>query len=213
MNQSSERAMTPKEQYDAQSALINKEHAEKNPVAEEQELNEIADDTEKILDDMESKELDKNVGAKKELVGPFTPAVDKATGKQRIEVSREQFEKHKADQAAQRALLSLKNAQAEHLNPKQKKTIDSVVDEFENGMLKDPVLLHLLKEKGKLSQEHILASKAINALQRQLLEQVAKVTNDLVKTKGAMESTDKMLLGRVKELATGKADEKLVEKE
>ncbi len=212
MNESSERAMTPKEQYDAQAELIHKEHAEHNPVTEEQEFNEIADGAEKILDDMESKDLDKNIGAKKEPVGLFTPSVDKITGKKLVEVSREQYEKHKADQAAQKALMSLKNAQAEHLNPTQKKTIDSVVTDFENGMLKDPVLLHLLKEKGKLSQEHILASKAIHALQRQLLEQVAKVTNDLVKTKGAMESTDKMLLGRVKELAHGKADEKLVEK-
>jgi len=197
MNQSSEKAMTPKEQYDAQVGQINKERAEHNPPDEEQELNDVADDAEKILETMESKELDKNVGERKEAVGPFTPAVDKATGNTRVEVTREQYEKHKADQAAQKALMGLKNAQAEHLNPEQKKTMNCVMADYEAGILEDPTILALLEEKVNLNAAHLQGQKEISQFQRDMLNKVALITNNLVKTKGAIELTDKMILDRV----------------
>lgn len=202
MNQSSERTPTPKELYDKQMDQIDDERlvAQGKDPDEEKELDAMTEDAERILDNMESKEIDKKMGDKKEPVGPFSSTVDKATGEQRIEVTREQFEKHKADQAAQKALLALKNAQYEHLKPEQKKEMNLLVAEFEVGKLDDPVLAHLMKEKIKLSQDHVRGQKEVNELQRKMLHEVARVTNNLVKTKGAMETTDKMILDRNKEI-------------
>lgn len=194
-NESSERALTPKEQYDAQRQLIDDEKMEANgqDPDEERELDAMTDDAEKIMDNMEEKEIDKTMGETKKPVGP-----------QRIEVSRDQFEKMKADKQAQNALMALKNAQSEHLKPEQQKAMNLLVAEFEAKKITDPVIQHLMKEKIKLLQEYVAAAKEIQLLQRKMLQQVADTTNNLVKVKGAMETTDRMILDRQMEIEVNK---------
>jgi len=199
--ESSETPLTPKERYDAQMNQIAEERAEHRPNDEDQELDELASDADEIMERMETKEIDKTVGQTKEPVGPgpFSQAVDKVKPKG-MEMNRDQFEKYKADKKAQKALQALKNAQNEHLKPAEQKQMNLLVAEFEAGKITDLVIIHLMKEKLKISENHIAAGKEVSGLQRRMLEQVAEVTNNLVKVKGAMETTDKMILDRQKEI-------------
>ena len=176
-----EKILTPHEKYKQGMVNINdanKEIIDKN--SQEIDVDLATKNAEKILDNIESKNIDKNMGNIKE---PITQTV-----------TAEQYIGMKEANDAAKALRSLHNAQKEHLGTEDIKTMHLITAEFESKKIKDPVLLMLLEEKVELSKMYVKGTLAIKELQRKLLSELSKSTNNMLKAKGAMEEIDKLLI-------------------
>lgn len=216
----SDKPLTPKQQYDAEMAGINKATAEAKgeDLEDKKEMEAVAEDAEEILDDLESKEdskaLDKSMGAEKKPVGPgpFSKAVNagKATAPPKAHtMTSEQFHKMKEARNAQAALQSLRDITASKLPQADQKILIELLEKHEGGLTKDVVLQELLDEKKETAKLVVKAMASISDLQKKLLNDVATASNNLVKARGAMEGIDHMLLKRYKKLdAADKAPEK-----
>ncbi len=186
---------TPKQKYDEEMGNIKQANAEANGQTEESEINDMADEAEKVMDEMESREqkaIDKSMGDVKEPAsGSFTPPKQ-----HQKTITREEFLKMKEAQAAQKSLKILQQQQAAgtHLSSKEHNTLVSILKRHEKGELKDPVLVAFLDEKIDLSRKYVEATVAVKELQKKLLNEISECTNNMVKCRGAIEQVDRMLL-------------------
>ena len=154
---------------------------------EDIDVDKATTDTEKILDNMESKDIDKNMGQTKVPVAPYS-------------MSQKEYGDLKEASDAAKSLRALANAQKEHLSPEEIKTMHLMTAEFETQKITDTYLLDLLHEKVDFGKEYKKGTLAIKELQRKLLSELSSRTNDLIKTKGAMEGIDRLLLKRYMKL-------------
>lgn len=132
--------------------------------------------------------IDKNLGGKKI---PLTQ-----------EMTIEQHQKNKVEenqQAAIQGLKNLKDAASKNLKPEELAKINLIVSKAAAGTLIHPVAKHLVGQKAKAMQRHQEAAKAIRQLQQDLLNKVAKASNELVEAQGVMKSLDKQLLDLAEE--------------
>jgi len=194
------RQMTTKEIYDAEMKSINEatHQAKGKELDTKQEINELADDAEKIMDEMEDpKSLDKSMGDEKEPVGPgpFSMPPSNTTT-----MTQEQFHKMKEARVAQESLQALRQITTSHLSSKDQKALDLILAKVEAGEVSDIVLVELLEEKKSTAVLIVKAMAAISELQKKLLNDVAMASNNLVKARGAMEGLDHMILKRKRKL-------------
>ena len=154
-----------------------------NNVAEgnedQNELNEIADEElARLEDDLEQVNVDKNMGLLSE---PVT-------------MTHEEFSKEKALDMHNRALAEFKKANSQHLSNEDKKDMQAVLNEYRDKQIEDPVLKHLISQKGELARLYMDDSQKVKDMYQTLLKEMTDLTNNIMKTKGAIENIDKQIL-------------------
>lgn len=197
-----EQEITPRDQFKAIQEQAKIDNAKAMGVDDEEDFDNEVESTADDLgmdDDFEEEDEPQTMESKKELdEESTTKPVDKNLGERKIEVTREQHQGQKDQANAIEALRALKGANQEHLKPEDLKAMKLALSMLESGKLKDPVLIHLLKEKVELSKQYIKATIGIKELQRRLMNEISAATNAVVKCKGAIENQDRQILNLVK---------------
>ena len=140
----------------------------------------------------EADELDKILEEEPDVV-----AIDKNMGERKIEVTQEQYLKEKERKTAQetlRSLAGLRDANKQHLSQVELETLNKILREASNTEELSPVLRYMLKTKIKIAEEMVKAQVQIKKLQMDLLNEMTKVTDAVVKCKGNVELVDKQIL-------------------
>lgn len=189
-NENKEMSMTPKERYDTEMKNIN---SAKGVDIDKKEIESLADDTEKIMDELENredkKELDKNMGVDKKPIGAGT-----------FTMTKEEFNKGKEAKAAQAAVQALRTVTASNLSDTDQKCLDLLVDKHDSEETKDEVLIELLSAKRDMAKTILSAMNVISELQKKLLNEVSTASNNLTEAKGSMKMLDGMILKRCETL-------------
>ena len=173
--------MSPKEQFDATMEKAKTDSMKAKGIDPEEQ--QLVDD----LAEAAEKELDKTVGETK---------VSNVT-----EVTSEEYFRRKAVTDQRKLIRALTHASTHELTKNQKATLDLVLAQAEAEKLEDPVLRHLVKERGNAVAEYNNAVQSIKELERKLLEDISKSTNSMVKAKGVLEAMNKQILSVCEEQA------------
>lgn len=192
-----ENAPNPKEKFEETMRGVNEHKDEVREARVNKELDnelekdnaEADDEAEKILQNLEKKQT-----------------VDKSIGQQKISVTREQHMQNKNKQAQMQAFQQLKNSAQNvqsHLSNNQLSVMRAVLQAFEDEKVEDPVLLHLIKRKIKLSKQYVEAQVASKEMYQQLMTRMQKVSENIMKSKGAIESVDQEIFSFVEENELG----------
>lgn len=199
MEQTSDKNLTPKERYDATMAQIEDERLKANGSSKE-EQDELDEEAEKIL---KEEEMETQTVEKAEIKDPKIQekVLDKTVGseKKTITATKEQYQAQKTREAFAKSLLKAKAAESAHLKEEEKKTLELIGAKLSADKITDPVLKHLAAERAKLSTIFHQSQMAIQALQKRLLDEITKATDNIVKCKGAIENQDRQLLNFIKD--------------
>ena len=126
--------------------------------------------------------------------------IDKSLGEEKLPVTEMNIGDHQkmkvaeAQKNAIAGLRALKDASQTHMKPEQIRLVQNIVADVANGIITDPVLVHLVNQKAKQVQLFKEAQAAIGRLQQRLLNDISTATNDVVKCKGVIESLDAQIL-------------------
>ena len=115
-------------------------------------------------------------------------------------VTREQHLKNKEAEAAHKTLAILQNQQLgkKNVNEADIRLITKLLEDFENGIIKDPLMVSLLEDKLDLAKVYAQAKVAMKQLEQKLIQEISAATNNMVKCNGAMEQVDRMILKNAK---------------
>ena len=93
--------------------------------------------------------------------------------------------KFDSDTAAK--INSIAGMKASKLDPKDQELMKDILTSFQGGKIKDNLLLHLVKKKIQLHKELEDNRGKAKKLQMKLLTELTKITDDVVKSQGALE--------------------------
>jgi hypothetical protein len=171
--------LSPRERYKEEMDGIKKANDVAEGKDDQEELNEMADEElERLEDDLDKVNLDKNMGSVSE---PVT-------------MTYQDFSKEKALEAHNKALAEFKKANIDHLSNQDKKDMQVVLNGYRSNEIEDPVLKHLISQKGELAKLYMDDSKKVKEMYQTLLKEMTDLTNNIMKTKGAIENIDKQIL-------------------
>lgn len=185
MGNESESYVSPREAYKNLQKEVNENKAKNDPVISDA-ADEAIDELDQIGEELEKKELDKNMGTKK-VEMTFTKE-DNDRRKQK------EFDKSTAAK-----INSIAGMRASKLDPKDQTLMKKILEAFESGKIKDNLLLHLVKRKIGLHQEVETQQSKAKKLQLKLLNELATLTDAVVKSQGALEVFNKDILVYTKE--------------
>jgi len=175
---------TAKQLYDEEMERINDYNI--SQFISKEEDRELEKESEEIMKQVEEKEV-----------------VDKSMGEEKIVVTKEQHEFNKAKQINAAAVQNLNKINAmrrkPHLTTEQLKQMQSVLIQFKDEKLENPVLKHLVKRKIELTEEFLKSEVKAKEIYQNMLIQVNKVSEQIVKVRGIIEQTDKEILELFKE--------------
>jgi len=167
----------PRDRFKREMEEINKKTNQVNGIEEDDELqNEVDQELENL--EMELEKVDKNMGSYSE---PVT-------------MSKEEYDKSKEFEMHNKALAQFKKANVEHLSNEDKKDMQKMIDMYKNKELENPILKHLMEQKGILSKEYIEDSEKVGTMYKTLLKEMTDLTSNIMKLKGAIENVDKNML-------------------
>jgi len=155
-----------------------------------------------IDEELDKAETEEDAEAEKILQNMEKQPIDKSLGDSKKTVTREQFMKNKTKQAQMQAFQQLKNTAKNiqsHLSNAQLSAMRTILQAFEDKKVEDPVLLHLINCKIKLSKQYVEAQGAAKEMYQQLMTRMQQVSENIMKSKGAIESVDQEIFSLVKE--------------
>ena len=177
MNQTAEQPLTTRERWLEEKKKINSANAKAN--SEETDV-----DDDKILaraEQLEKKPLDKNMGTIK------IPS-------QKVEMTKADYLKHKTKEEAKKVIVALQRQQIKHLSEDEQKIMIGMLNDYQNGIIEDPVLIHLIKEKLLTATTFMKNQVEIKEQQQRMMKEVQDTSNKTLKIRGAMESVDRQIL-------------------
>lgn len=194
--------LSPKEKFDLtmkQAREANAQARGDEPEDAEEDLSAFEEEDE--LEEDDEGETEGPVDIKEFIGSPEeTRTIDKNLGEEKLPVTEMSIGDHQkmkvaeAQKNAMAGLRALKDASQTHMKPEQIRIVQNIVADVANGIITDPVLVHLVNQKAKQVQLFKDAQAAIGRLQQRLLNDISTATNDVVKCKGAIESIDAQIL-------------------
>jgi len=185
--------LTPRERYLEEKERIDEKNREMNGDVTKEEKNVIDEE----LDKMEQEEIRELEMELEKLEGvERSKNIDKNMGSEKhgITMTREEHLEQKELEESNKALVQLKKATANHLSNEDKKDMQDVLNGYRDEKIEDPVLKHLVLQKGELAKKYMEDTKKVKVLHEKLLKEMTELTNNIVKTKGAIENVDKQIL-------------------
>ena len=185
-----ERQLTPKERFDAEMKGINNTISNKN-----------ANEKEAGYSDEEVQELDQQCEAVDEAIKNLPDEeeveIDKNMGDTSISMTREQFGKQQLEEEKQKLLKQMTSVGGmvhDKLTAKQKELLHAVLEDTKNGVIKDPVLTHLINKKLEIAKRQIVLSTEIKETQETILKKLSELTREAASNRNAIDVFNEEIL-------------------
>lgn len=95
------------------------------------------------------------------------------------------------------AIRNLKKAQANQIDKKENEQINTLIEDYRNGLINDVLLKHFIEQKIELSEAYKLKQNQAKTLQIELLEKINEITNEVVKLKNNLDFVDMSILNHI----------------
>lgn len=161
-------------------------------------------------DEKHKEKVDKSMGEEKVSVTQERfnrPPTEKPSTQDHVMTDKDFFKKKEKDLMQQTAakMSQIQNASSfQHLSKEQFELIKEVMDMVANGEgeeeVTDVVLIHLASRKVKLTSQYAESAQIIKQLHQKMLNDIMKVSDNVLKQKGALEAIDMEILEYLKEV-------------
>ncbi len=186
---------TPRERYKQEIDGIKAERL-RSLGADPDTMREIDQDAEEMSDAVDRGEYDDldKVEPEAPPANAMKAKAPQAVSKKQFEMTKEQFDKIEQHKLIQQSTGILKKLEAKYLSSEEQVLMKDLFEKFQKDELTDPVLLHLFQEKLNVCVRAVSLQLRDKDLELKMLNEIQSISNEVLKSQGALESIDKQIL-------------------